>query len=560
MSDQPFVRYLGGEAGYRNFFGGTGNGLRNGLLALCVAGGLFGMVFGGGLWALAAGCIGAVLVVVATIRTHRGSILDRWKRRNRWKARKRAGTDRFEPYEVARWDQLTEATQHGTRVERRAAQKALAGMRANPDGADGMGWLQYGSRVPGIAWHAPSGEQPYLSVAFAVSGQLRGLEGADKIVRAAEGWGKFLAGRAGSESLVRRVQTLSRLLPPDTARQQHWAAQNIDDAPDDPEQRAKFMQQLASYDEVIRLSSANAMVQRHYVILSWPLSGEFLDTASSYGEGRDGWRRLMADQIEATVRGLKAARQGEATPLTARQTAALILHQQNPHLLIDAARRAEPLNFGVRSHDEFSAHIVEGVDELHETEDGNPVPVTWWHRTAAIRADALETGGRTPLWTLKLVTGAELDFIRSISFHINLVPATEAKVRARKDVTSDASALLADQKKGRQVSDQTEGNLTAAQRRRKDLSAGSSHQGVEWIGYITISARSRDELARASRRLSETCKNDPGIARLDWLDSFQAAASGLTWPIGRGITPTGSTAGGRMIQALAGHTEKEALS
>ncbi|MGO4785170.1 SCO6880 family protein [Cryobacterium sp. W22_MBD10_FK3] len=562
---EPYVRYLGGETGHRGFFGGTASKTRVFLLAVFIGGGMVGMVMGLGLPALIVAVTGVGITMLTTARTHRGTVLERRRKRARARARRRLGTDEFVPYEVGAWDQLQEAINQGSKEEMRAAERAMVKMRANPDGSDGMGWLQYASNMPGIAWHAPIGEQPYLSVAFSVSGQLRGMETAAALTRAANAWGKFLARRAAPSSLIRDVQTLTRVLPPDSARQQLWVKTRLESVHEDwtAAQRDSFEAQKLSYDEVIRKSSADAMVQRHYVVVSWPLDQQFTDAAAKFGLGRDAWRVLMADQIRATERGLDDAKMGDVRALTAKQTTALMLHQQNPHLPIDLTRTVDPLRAGLRSHDEFSAHVVEDVDptSLIMGEDG-PVspPVTWWHRTAAIHGENLAVAGRSPLWCLDLLIGRELTFVRSVSFHLHLVPAGQAKAKARADVVRDLAGVMADQQKGRLVSDDSTTRMSAAQRRSADLAAGSHHHGVDWIGFITISAPTRDDLAQASRQLEEACATGLGIERLDWQDSFQSAASGTTWPIGRGLRPAAPTMASRAINRLAGRTEKEALS
>jgi len=452
----------------------------------------------------------------------------------------------FTPYEVGAWDQLQTAATHGTKDERRTAVEMIAAMRANPDGADGMGWLQYGSNQPGVAWHHPNGELPYLSVAFSVSGQLRGVETSGVLARAATSWGSFLAARAGASSLVGNVQTMTRVLPPDTARQQQWVGLSLDPS--------ATHEQQESYKEVILRTGADAMVQRHYIVVSWPLTIQFVDAAAKYGVDRDGWRALMDAEIASTVRGLHEAHMGTVAPLTARQTAALIIHQQNPSYPLDAARTANPLSFGVASHDEFSAHVVDGTD----TETGRPVQ--WWHRTAAIRGEAMAVAARSQLWTLDLLIGKELTFVRSVSFHMHLVPAGEAKAAARRDLVRDMADDISDKQHGRIGSDDTKVAMTAAKRRRSDLSAGSHHHGVDWVGYVTVTAPNKDALAQASRQLAEVCSTGLGVDRLEWQDSFQAAASGTTWPIGRGLKRSAPTFATRVYTGLAGRSEKEAIS
>lgn len=154
--------------------------------------------------------------------------------------------------------------------------------------------------------------------------------------------GKFLAHRAAPVSLIRDVQTLTRVLPPDTAKHDIWYNSKREARPvgADDSSLALWDAQQLSYAEVRRRAAADAMVQRHFVVLSWPLSPLFVESAAKYGRGRDGWRALMAEQIEASLHGLREARMGQVNYLTARQTAAVIMHQQNPSIPIDLAREA----------------------------------------------------------------------------------------------------------------------------------------------------------------------------------------------------------------------------
>ena len=545
------IRYLGGETGHRSFFGGTHSRTRIALIALFIVGGMILTPLIG--WpGLLIGVVGCGTTFLLTTKTHRGTIIDRRVRRTRWKRRVQVGTDAFEPYEVGRWDQAEQAMRETQNLRGRArtqarwqARRSLTAIRSTPDGCDGMGWLQHGRGEPGIAWHAPIGEQPYLSVTFAVSGQLCGIESTAVMTRAADGWGTFLASRAAPSVLVGNVQTMTRVLPADTAMQEFWVANSLDtDTPTEA---------IRSYEEVLRLTGEDAMVQRHFITVSWPLNSAFADAASKYGTARAGWRALMQQEIVSTVRGLTEARLGEVETLTARQTVAVLLHQQNPSRPIDYVADVDPAEVGVSSHDEFSAHVVSGVNPMTGTAS------EWWHRTAAIRADALATAPRTQLWLLDLLIGRDLQFIRSVSFHIHLIPASDAKAAARQDLVRDAAESLSRQEAGQFDTDETDVAMSAARRRSGDLVAGSHHHGAAWVGYVTISATNRDELARSSRQLEETCATSLGIDRLDWLDSYQSAASGTTWPIGRGLAAERSSLSARIYARLAGTTDKEAI-
>lgn len=544
LESRGVVRHLGGESGHRSFFGGQHS--RGRVLALVLAFvasiiltpliGWPGLLIGGAL-------AGATLLLTA--RTHRGSVLERHRRRRRWHSRIQGGTDAYLPYEEERWNaaNVAAAVARG-RAERWRARREVAAIRAVPDGADGMGWLQMDLGVPGIAWHAPLGEEPYLSVAFGVSGQLHGIESTSKMRQAAEGWGMFLAQRAAPSDLVGGVQTVTRVLPSDTAMHEFWVLNSLD--PDAPSGA------IRSYDEVLRLTGVDAMVQRHFIVVRWPLTAAFRDQARKHGDGRDGWRALMSGEIDATARGLRDAHMGEVSVLTARQAAAVILHQQDPDRPIDFVADVDPTRFGLPSHDEFSATVT-------ERSDAEGTSRKWWHRTAKISAENLATAPREQLWVLDLLVGRDLPFIRSVSFNIHLVPAAEAKAAARRDLVRDAAEIISRRQDGQIETDDTTLALTSARRRTRDLIAGSQHHGANWVGYITITATSRDELARASRQLEDTCSSGLGIERLDWQDSYQAAAAGTTWPIGRGITSHDTTLSSRIYRRLAGRTEKDAL-
>jgi hypothetical protein len=546
------VRYLGGETGHRSFFGGTHSRTRVALIALFIIAGMILTPLIG--WpGLIVGLVGCGVTFLVTTKTHRGSMIERRIRRTRWKRRVQSGTDAFEPYQVGAWDQTEQALRDAHELKGRArrqaqwsAGRALTAIRTNPDGSDGMGWLQHGRGQPGIAWHAPIGEGPYLSVSFVVSGQLRGIESSSVMARAAEGWGTFLASRAAPSVLVGKVQTMTRVLPADTAMQEWWVADSLDeDTPTDA---------IRSYEEVLRLTGEDAMVQRHFITVSWPLNGAFADTAAKYGRGRDGWRALMRQEVTSTIRGLTEAKLGTVETLTARQTVAVMLHQQNPSRPIDFVADVDPGRAGISSHDEFSAHVVSGVDPM------TSAAVQWWHRTAAIKADALATAPRTQLWLLDLLIGRDMQFIRSVSFHIQLIPASDAKAAARQDLVRDAAESISRQEAGKFDTEDTDVAMTAARRRQADLVAGSHHHGASWIGYVTISAGNRDELSRASRQLEETCASSLGIDRLDWMDSYQSAASGTTWPIGRGLAGSRTSLSARVYARLAGKSEKESIS
>lgn len=520
---------LGGETSRRGLLGGGMTTTRKVWLGTAVAVGMVLTI----LFQLV-GIVAAIVMVgaayVLTAGQEGRSPLDRLVGKRRLKAAAKRGTDTFTPFDQARWDEL--AATKGS-----AARRDAAALRQMPDGADGMGWLDMSPQSPGIAWHSPVGEAPYLSVCFSVTGQMRGIESEASLDGAAEAWGKFQASLGSLSSLATGVQTLTRVLPPDSARHENWVKQNLD--------RTAPVDLLRSYDHLLKHMSAGSMIQRHYVVVTWPRNGQFAAAAAQYGPGRDGWRALMAHEITSITRRLVAAREGQVRVLTARQTAGVIRHMQNPDWPIDQASDIDPTRFGLAALPAGGAHLV-----VSPGPDGQER--TWYHRTALISAGAMATSARSPLWLLPVLTGMRRPIVRTISFTRVVIPSGQAKRAARKDVVADRSDRESRRKAGRLADDETDMRLGAAERRKNDLRAGSGHAGVEWIGNITVSARTEAGLAQAVRLVAEACDSGLGVEHLEWLDSFQPAASGLTWPIGRGLRPTKSTFADRVERRVAG--------
>lgn len=545
VSNEPLRSYLGGESGHRSFFGGQVSKQRLWAVGLSIGIGLLLTLF----WKFP----GLVILVVATTasfvlttKTHRGSILERRRKRRRWKSRVQAGTHVFRPYTQDAWDAATEAAQAASsRRQKWTTARELAALRTMPDAADGMGWLQKRSRRPGIAWHSPAGEAPYLSVVWSVSGMVRGIETNHTTNAGTMRFSRLLAQHAQPGSLIRNVQSVTRIVPADTALHEFWVRSQVD--PDVPAEAKE------SYEEVLALTSQDAMIQRHYVIASWPLGDDFYNTAAKYGPGRDGWRSLMADEIASFTRELRACQLGDVSVLTARQVSAVLIHMQNPGHPIDYVAGVDPASFGVASRDEFSATVTDGTDI-----DG--APVEYWHRTARISAGNLSTGSRTPYWAIPLLVGTHLKMTRTLSFHHHLVSKIEAKAAATKDLVRDDARAMSDRESGRLADDATAVAANAAAQRLADFRPGTGHEGDYWVGYLTVTETSREQLARSCRDAENVCNSKAGIERLEWLDSYQAAASGTTWPIGRGIRTVPPSASARFYRKLAGRSTKDELT
>ena len=524
---------IGGDAAHRGLFGRSSVRSRTMMVIVPIA--LVVGAVGGttGLW-VAAGLV--VVGLVLTASTPRGTLVERVVRWWRWRSKVRSGLTRFVPFDEETWEEL---------VGRgwRARQEAAA-LREWPDGCEGLGWLQAEKGKPGIAWQTPVGEEPYLSVCWAVGGQHRGVESDESVEVAAASVSQFLESFAPELRAPQVAQILTRVLPPDSALHESWILDRMDPSAPDVV--------LRSYDSALRMLSKGALIQRHFVVMRWPLSSAFKAEAARYGLRQRGWREFMAMEIE-TMQGVLAPAFGGARPLSARQTVAVTRHMQDPGRPIDQVSDVNLLEVGEEAREEYGAYVVTGTDALTRE------PAEWWHTTGMITSEGLSSEERTSLWLLPILTGMPDQIIRTISFQILTRPAEGARVRARRAVTQDSANINAAREKGRLVDDGDAVTLTAAQRRRADLRPGQPHHGAEWVGYVTLSARSREELRRAVRVVRDRFGTALG-AQIEWLDTYQAAAMGCTWPLARGIRTSGQDASERLATMLTGKSAKESLA
>lgn len=533
------TRVLGGEGGSRGFFGGSHGKTRTvALIAVAPVGAVLTIALQGlglGIWVAT-----TALVFLATIKTHRGSPLVRWQCRQRWVERAKTGTVVFKPV-AARPADLDPAV--GSKSERKAKTLAWNAYRDWPDGAQGMYWLQRAPGKPGIAWHAPIGESAYLSVAFAVEGAIRGIESDAFVDLVGKAFGGLLARYGSRSALPKRVQSLTRTIPVDSAYHEAWVWEQLDEH--------AVPKLVASYDEVVRRTARAGLMQRHYFVVSWPITSEFRAAAGRRGPAQAGWLALMAAEIESVRSHLVSAKLGQVDPLTAAQTAAVLRHMQAPSWPIDQAGDVDVDAPWVASHDELSATITDGIGP-----DGQPEQ--WWHRTAQIPIDSVETGPRTAMWLAPLLSRMPHPIIRTLSVQIEVAPAADARRAARTDVTHDLADLAAQREKGVLTSEELTTGLSAARSRLDDLRPGSGHHGAGWVAHLSISARTRDDLIDATAKITEAAGN-AGISSLGWLDTQQAAAAACTWPIARGMKPISKPAGASVRGLLAGGGSKAAI-
>jgi hypothetical protein len=432
----------------------------------------------------------------------------------------------------------------------RKTRKAYNAFRDWPDGVDGLYFLESRSGRPAVAYHLPTGEQPYFSVAFAVDGPIVGLAGDGLIEQAQQSFAELMAGWGSRQKLVSGIQIVTRILPADTAAHEDWLSGQLD-----PAAPADL---VTDYSELLARLTASSFVQRHFVVIRWAKDTRFESAGSSHASGRTGWLKVIQDQAEMASNRLVDAMYRNVRPLSGPQLAAVIRHLQHPGWPIDRASDVTTDTMYLPSHQEW--RWVETAAAAPDPQDPGQLlePSAWLHRTAQIPVQAMETMPRHALWMAPLLTGMEEQVVRTISIHIHFVPAQEAKRGAKLDATGDRADLVGQQRKGQIIDDETELALKSAEARLADVRNGTGHHGAEWSGFITISVRNRDALPVAVAQIEEAA-DACGINRLDWLDTQQAAAQSLTWPVARAMPAPKRSTAAKAMDLMTSVTEKESL-
>jgi hypothetical protein len=499
---------LGGEIRRRGLLGGARSRTGNTILGTALA---VAMIFAVGVSGLTGIGLGLVVFGGAFVLTRQNAASGRSPGRElalalRWRVRVRRGETELIPLHLAH--PMPVPT---TKQERRAVMRWARRVRDEAPGMEGVDWLAAPGVSAAVLFHHPPGERPYLSVAMEVDGQPPGLRALRDYDRASAAYGRLLARLARVDSLIAGVQSVTRIVPLDSAAHERWAADHID-----PNAPAALTQ---SYAELVRMTAGVSEMVRHYLVLRLPVSLTFGAAAAAYGEAEAGWARLAIAQAEWVASLAVAADLRNPRLLTPHRLAALLRHLQNPGYPIDQTVDVGPANWLRAQRSERSAAVVDNV---------------WWHRVAAIPRSAVTPEPVHTRWIAPLLHGINTPVIRTISLCVAVQPAAQARRQAREDVTVDRG--LSDEAAQRgAVDDGTQAVQTSASAQRlADLQPGSGIHGAQWTGWISVTAASRDDVLKASTTVTDAA-GECGIGQLDWLEKRHDEALPATWPVWRGM-------------------------
>lgn len=326
-------------------------------------------------------------------------------------------------------------------------------------------------------------------------------------------YGQLLAFLAGVSSLFTHIQPLTRALPMDATDHLAWMASRI--APGVPD---LLVDSYAQLTEMVQTASEQ---HRSYYGLLIPDNSALERKAKRYGEGDDAVGQVILDELQRFAGRASNGGRAGVRALGGTHAAALFRALQDPRFDIDDLTDAE-LNTCWQSFNGAESNEYIRIN-------GGPVTRIGFIPKEAFEASALPVQMFHPL-----VKDVNPSVTRTVTIISELIPAKQARARARSDVALDTAGSNKLANSGVISDGSDEVLLGASAQRLRDLRPGTGHHGLGYGMYLAITADSPEELMAASDTIDGAC-SDSGIDHIDWLDGRHDLAFITCLPLVRGL-------------------------
>lgn len=320
-------------------------------------------------------------------------------------------------------------------------------------------------------------------------------------------WGLVLSGAAGSA--IRRIQWIERTAPAQGDELARWLH-----AERDPAVPLRGTPLIESYLELI--GSTTRVTQEHEILLAVQV-----DARRVRDRGTDAVMRSLVEETERVAVGLEAAEVTVLGALTAGQLARALRTAFDPYARAELAalETADPERGGLTEANAWPLGARETWE--HYQSDG-AVHATYW------------IGG----WPRIDVSPLFMDALLGRASAVRTVAVTFEPMRPERSTREVEAAITRDRadhalrhRFGQTETARQRQAQDATVRRESELAAG--HGEVRLSGFVTVSARHRDDLRRASSEVLEHAAR----ARLELHRMYgqQADAFTFTLPLCRGL-------------------------
>lgn len=361
--------------------------------------------------------------------------------------------------------------------------------------------------------------QPELGcITLALEIASRGHSGKDRAdqVLSLERWGTLLDSFGNSTDPIDRISVLARQLKSDPeAHQQYIAARSASPT------TAKVPDWLnQSYDCLAQAVSTSAEEHRYYVVAYASWNKDLAAEASDRGSGDDGILTVMAAAAEELWARCEDAELRVVAPMDVGALTALIRNSYDPdHPIWDDSlpiQHAFPRQISVAGKRSFRARAADSTEG-------------WHHATAAVVSWPTTPVG--PDFLAPLLIGLP-DVIRTVAITSHLEPNDAAVKRMLAEDTNNQAEIQRSMRHGKNIDPRDLIATQATAKRGMELAA-SGAAGAAIVGYVTVSARSEQELTRVKRDTAAKARSSH--LGIEWLDLEHHRAIVNTLPFAGGI-------------------------
>jgi hypothetical protein len=404
------------------------------------------------------------------------------------------------------------AAEAGTRLDGREVEVGP------PPGIGRINWLAapFGPDEIAVLLHL---ERRTVTAAIEIEGPGVGLRDSEDQEALVERFGTLLKHVANGDGFVTRLQILARTLPADPDAH----AKDVEHRGD--VSAPQWLQD--SYDQLQSMVSTSSEQHRDYLVACMHYSRELATEAQvmarATGHSRDeGLAIVMARELTDICARLAEADIRVRQPLGQARLASLLHSMYDPdhpidHIQAMSRRNAWPAELDATEPTYLQAKTRESASRA-----------PWCHATAWIKEWPLTPVGVNFLAPLLVHTP---DVIRTVAVAMDLVPTDVAIERMLTEKTNDDAEASRAAKMNRVVDPRDVAHHTRVDQRGEDLASGAA--GVNLVGYITVSARTPEALARDKRTIRASAGKS--YLKLEWCDREHHRAFVNTLPFATGI-------------------------
>ncbi|BDH15854.1 MULTISPECIES: SCO6880 family protein [Streptomyces] len=397
-----------------------------------------------------------------------------------------------------------------------------------PPGIGRINWLSapFGPDEIAVLLHA---DRKTVTAAIEIEGPGVGLRDSEDQEALVDRFGTLLKHVANGDGFVTRIQMLARTLPADPDAHAKDVAQRGD--------RSSPAWLQESYDQLQSMVSTSSEQHRAYLVACMHYTRELAAEAHTMARAarmhqggllrkkldRDaGLAVVMARELTDICARLAEADIRVRQPLGQARLASLVHSMYDPDHPIDHIQAMSKRNAWPAELDAMEPTYLQAKTRESTTR------APWCHATAWVKEWPLTPVGVNFLAPLLVHTP---DVIRTVAVCMDLEPTEIAIERMLTEKTNDDAEASRAAKMNRVVDPRDVAHHGRVDQRGEDLASGAA--GVNLVGYLTVSSRSPEALARDKRTIRASAGKS--YLKLEWCDREHHRAFVNTLPFATGI-------------------------